>query len=490
VNSLTGLRVLAAGLVLATTGVVAAPMGAALGTEDARHLLNRTGFEAHAAEIAAVAKLSRQEAVDRILAATVTAPTTPAPAWIDEFIPPRRLRGLTDEERRQLQRQHVERSLELKGWWITEMIHTPSPLTERMTLFWHNHFTSSVQKVRSLSLIYRQNLLLRRNALGNFGQMLHEVSKDPAMLVYLDSATNRRGQPNENFAREVMELFTLGEGHYGEQDVREAARSFTGWSIDPDSGDFKWRPFAHDGGVKTVLGRTGEFKGDEVLDILLAEPRTAEFVVTKLWKEFVSPVPDAREVARIAGQFRASNYDIKTALRALLTSDAFFAASSRGALIKSPVDLVVGTMRQFDVAYSDPLPLTLLLRQLGQDLFSPPNVKGWPGGEAWINSTSLLARKQFLERLFRVDENRMQSAMADAAPKAEGPAPAMRARITRAALDIRFSGSEWLRQFEGRDTHSGVEQVLLAMAPSGDVAQGQGMDLIRRIVADPAYQLK
>ena len=308
-------RAVLAGILLASGAVCAAPMG----VDEARHLLNRTGFEAHAAEIDAVARLSRKDAVERVLAGTGTAARNPAPQWIGEYIPPRRLRGLSDEERKQFQRQQVERALELKGWWIAEMLATASPLTERMTLFWHNHFTTSLQKVRSPSLVYRQNVLLRRHALGNFGQLLHAASKDPAMLVYLDAAANRRGQPNENFAREVMELFTLGEGHYSEQDVREAARAFTGWSIEPESGEFLWRPFAHDGGAKSVLGRSGEFKGDDVLDILLAEPRTAEFVVGKLWKEFVSPTPDVREAGRIARAFRESNYDVKTALRALFT---------------------------------------------------------------------------------------------------------------------------------------------------------------------------
>ena len=462
-----------------------------VGPEAARHLLNRTGFEARAAQIDAVARLSRSEAVDQILAGNTAVARTPAPAWTSEFVSPRRMRTLGEAEKKQFQREQIERALELKNWWVAEMLTTPQPLTERMTLFWHNHFTSSIQKVKSGTLMYRQNALLRRHALGNFGAMLHAVAKDPAMLVYLDSATNRRGQPNENFAREVMELFTLGEGHYTEQDVREAARAFTGWSIDPETGEFLWRPFAHDAGVKTVLGRQGDFKGDDVLDLLLAHPKTAEFVVSKLWKEFVSPEPDAREVARIGTLFRESNYDIGTALRALLTSDAFYAPGNRGALVKSPADLVIGTMRQFDVGYSDPLPLTLLLRALGQDLFSPPNVKGWPGGDAWINSTTLLARRQFLERLFRVDESRMQASMGDARAKAFDKPGGGRERFMRAALDIRFSGGEWLRQFGSVDAQPAMQRLLLALPPAaGDALEGQGVDLIRRITADPAYQLK
>ena len=476
----------------------AAPERSAIGPDAARHLLNRTGFEAHPAEIDALATLSRAEAVERILSGTGQAARTPPPAWVGEFTSPRVVRTLSDVERKEFQRRQVERAVELKNWWVAEMLATPSPLTERMTLFWHNHFTSSLQKVRSASLIYRQNVLLREQALGNFATLLKAVSKDPAMLVYLDSATNRRGKPNENFAREVMELFTLGEGNYTEQDIREAARAFTGWSIDVESGEFLWRPFAHDGGTKAVLGRSGEFKGDDVLDILLDRPETAVFVVNKLWKEFVSPDPDPAEVKRIAAVFRKSGYDIKSALRALLTSDAFYSPRNRGTLVKSPVDFVIGTMRQFDIGYSDPLPLTVLLRTLGQDLFSPPNVRGWPGGEAWINSTTLLARRQFLERLFRVDESRMQAQMVDGPMKGLnrlGKPGEGRERFMRAALDIRFSGGEWVRQFDraggGVAPGGRIQEVLLAVPPASQIPDdSRGVDLVRRLTADPAYQLK
>ena len=175
---------------------------------------------------------------------------------------------------------------------------------------------------------------------------LHAIARDPAMVIYLDSASNRKGQPNENFAREVMELFTLGEGHYTEHDVKEAARAFTGWSIDPASGAFQFRSGAHDNGFKTVLGNSGNLDGDTVLNILLAHPQTAEFIVGKLWREFVSPTPDTAEVRRIASELRDSGYNIREALRALLMSDAFYAPSNRAVLVKSPVDLVVGTLRQ------------------------------------------------------------------------------------------------------------------------------------------------
>lgn len=225
-----------------------------------------------------------------------------------------------------------------------------------MTLFWHNHFATSQKKVRYPQLMYRQNVLFRRHGLGNFATMLREVARDPAMIVFLDSATNRKGQPNENFARELMELFTLGEGHYSERDVKEAARAFTGWSIEPETGEFRFQRFQHDGGVKTVLSNTGNLNGDDVLDILLAHPRTAEFITEKLWREFVSPEPEADEVKRLARAFRQSGYDISALMRELMTLNAFYASENRAALIKSPVELMVGTMKLFDIEFKNPRP--------------------------------------------------------------------------------------------------------------------------------------
>jgi uncharacterized protein (DUF1800 family) len=354
-----------------------------------------------------------------------------------------------------------------------------------MTLFWHNHFTSSLQKVRSPALMYRQNVLLRKHALGNFGGLLHAVSRDPAMLVYLDSATNRRGQPNENFARELMELFTLGEGKYAEQDIKEAARAFTGWSIDLDTGEFRFRPRQHDDGAKTVLERTVR-TGDEVLDVLLAQPATAEYVAARLWREFVSPQPQPEELARVAAAFRDSGYEVRAALRALLLTPASWSPQNRAALIKSPSDLVVGTLRQFAISVNDPLPFVFLMRSLGQDLLSPPNVKGWPGGDAWINSTTLLARKQFLERLLRVEESRMVMQQPAMREKIDNLKPGAR-RVMQAIADLNFSTRDWLAPFEGRE--SMVPLLLLAGAPAGNPS-GSGMEYLRALVADPVYQLK
>lgn len=378
-----------------------------LGVEDARYLLTRTGFGARPADVRMFAALSRAEAVERLLDDTSTAPRVAPPAELLTWTPPRQLRemqAMDEMARQQFQREQQQRAVLLRAWWLMEMLDASTPaaqLRERMTLFWHNHFVSSIQKVRSTKLMLEQNLLLRRDALGHFDDLLHAVAKDPAMIVYLDAATNRRGQPNENFAREVMELFTLGEGRYGERDIKEAARAYTGWSIDQDTGAYRWRPFAHDEDMKTVLGVSGRFDGDAVLDILLTRPETAPFIVRKLWREFVSPRPDEAAVARIAGDFRAARYDIRVALREIFLDPAFWATENRGSLVKSPVDFVVGAFHDLDIQPEDPRPLTGLLRQLGQDLFAPPNVRGWPGGDAWINSQTLLTRKQFVERLLR-----------------------------------------------------------------------------------------
>ena len=488
--AIAGAPVLAAASLLTASFALAA--SGPLGFDNARHLLNRTSFAAGPADIDAFAALTREQAVDRLLAWTGKPAVTPPPAWTGEpFESLRRFRGMSAEERKLAVHEMVRKSVELQSWWLTEMLVTPSPLTEKMTLFWHNHFVSSQQKVRSPQLMYRQNVLLRRHALGNFGDLLYDIARDPAMVIYLDSASNRKGQPNENFAREVMELFTLGEGNYTERDVKEAARAFTGWGVDPDRGEFVFRPRARDDGVKTVLGRTGNFDGDAVLGILLAQPQTAELVAAKLWREFVSPNPDSGEVRRIARVLRESDYELRPALRALLTSDAFYAPESRAVLIKSPVELVVGTLRQFSFTTGEPLPFVLGVAALGQNLFAPPNVRGWPGGEAWINSTTLLGRKALLDRLFRVEEMRAMVAEGGGVetPKMAARMTEGRQRFLQALLEVQFDGAKWLSQFDGRPQQ--LERVVLASAPVSEPPQGtQGIELIRHLVLDPAYQLK
>ncbi|MBL0125724.1 MAG: DUF1800 domain-containing protein [Betaproteobacteria bacterium] len=481
-----------------------------LGADNARHLLNRTGFAASDGDIGVFAKLNRAEAADRLLKAAQSVATQTPPAWVSEPpVPPVRLRDMSPEERQAQQRKNVERAFELREWWFREMLTTPSPLTEKMTLFWHNHFATSQQKVRFTPLIYQQHVMLRRNALGNFGTLLREVARDPAMLIYLDGANSRKEQPNENFAREVMELFTLGEGHYSERDIKEAARAFTGWSVDRDTGQFMFRRGIHDYGNKSVLGKSGNFDGDQVIDILLRKPETAQFVTRKLWREFISPAvgkpADEAQVARFADEFRDSGYNISRLMRVILTSDAFYAPGNRASLIKSPVEFVVGTMKQFDIETPNLRPFVLAAALLGQNVFSPPNVKGWPGGEAWINSATLLGRKQLIDRLFR-NEDVLEAALRSmdemAMRNGEEPQPGREARqrrqMERQMGGIRWNLDKWADKFAGSGSNPVPRQglmdmtrVVLAVAPQNPpTTSDKPADWARQLVHDPVYQLK
>ena len=489
---------LAALAVAASLGTQAAPIG----YEGARHLLDRAGFGATDREIREYATLDREQAVDRLLAGARRVAVTPPPEFVDDPIErPAKLRN-DPQARKALARKLVRQGLELRAWWLTEMLDTPSPLTERMTLFWHNHFATSQQKVRFSQLMYRQNVLLRREALGNFATLLHEVAKDPAMLVWLDNARSRKGAPNENFAREVMELFTLGVGHYSEQDVKEAARAFTGWSIDPATGAYRYRPFFHDGGEKVVLGRRGRLDGDDVLDILLAQPQTANFIAEKMWREFVSPTPDEAEVQRWGTLFRAAHYEVKPLLRAVLLSDAFWSPGNRATLVKSPVDVVVGTLRTFDVHPADLRPAAIACAVLGQNLFSPPNVKGWPGGDAWIDSATLLGREQFVDRVFRGADRGIMApvAMTQEPPmmqdeKAEsaqgGPGARLQRLMQRGMGAYAFDDRRWLASLGAPVETARLDRLVLATAAVDPVpASLDPAERVRALVADPAYQLK
>jgi uncharacterized protein (DUF1800 family) len=442
---------------------------------------------------------------------------TPPPASAVDSTPVRPPRGenVPEADRKAFQQQQIREGLEVRAWWVQEMLVTPSPLTERMTLFWHNHFVSAQPKVRISRLMYRQNVTLREYALGNFGAFLHAIAKDPAMIVYLDTAQNRKGAPNENFAREVMELFTLGEGRYSEQDVKEAARAFTGWSLDRETGSYVYRPRLHDDDMKVVLARSGRLDGDAVLDILRARPETAEFITAKLWREFVSPDPDPTEVSRIARHFRESNYDIKVALRELLAGDAFYAPANHGVLVKSPVEVVVGTLRQLDIDPGNAMPFAVAAAGMGQNLLSPPNVKGWPGGETWINTTTLLARKQFLDRMTRAGEVAPPAmaplsasepmAMDRSAPKRtlapQGVPDDDKARqqrflrqMERGLASLDFDSARWMAQFPGTNAAErgrAAQKLLLAATPvARPDYEADSRTLVHAFVLDAAYQLK
>jgi uncharacterized protein (DUF1800 family) len=394
-------------LALAPPSMLPVSAAQSMGFEEARHLASRTSFGVTPAQIHMLEALEYETAIDQLLRGSAHTTVTPLPPWINDK--PKQasqsMANLAAEKRKARAEgrkpvvgpgQDPRRDLEF--WWVNEMFVTEQPMVERMVLFWHNHFTSSRKKVRYMPALYRQNGLFRREALGNFGTLLKQVARDPAMLIYLDGARSVARQPNENFARELLELFTLGEGHYAESDIKAAARAFTGWSLDKEDA-FIFRADEHDDGQKTFLGKTGRLGGDDILNILLAHPRTAQTIVEKLWREFVSMTPDPGEVAALATLFRGGGYEIKPLLRALFLSSSFRDPAIRGALIKSPLDFVLGAAMHLGLPISYNDSLLQMLHVLGQVPFDPPNVKGWPGGERWITTYTLLLRQQFVRRM-------------------------------------------------------------------------------------------
>ncbi len=287
---------------------------------------------------------------------------------------------------------------QLAAWWLYRMIHTPAPALEQLTLFWHGHFATSAAKVPSTRLMYQQNETLRKHALGPFEKMVQAIARDPAMLIYLDSRTNRKKHPNENFAREVMELFCLGLDQYTEKDIQELARCFTGWEIRHER--FRFNRFQHDSGEKTVLGSRGNFGGKEGVRVVLRQPAAPRFVAEKLIRYYVSdtlPLEPAL-LDPLAKQLRASDFRIQPVLRTIFGSRLFYSHHALGTKVRGPVELAVGLLRSLDGTTSTTA-LVDGLQPLGQTLFYPPSVKGWDGGRTWINSTTLIGRANLVRQI-------------------------------------------------------------------------------------------
>lgn len=311
---------------------------------------------------------------------------------VDELLNPARVDNTKLEEDIKQQNFDFTRLDDLKRWWIYRMTFSQRPLEEKMTLFWHGHFATSARKVRSSYLMYMQNLLFRQNAVADFHRLLLGVSRDPAMILWLDNQQNRKGKPNENYAREIMELFTLGIGNYSERDIKDAARAFTGWQV--RNGMFAFNRFQHDFGQKTVLGASGDLNGDEVVGVLVRHPATAQFLARKLVKFFVCDPPDESMVNAAADAYRSSRFQIAPMLRAIFTHPGFLSERAYHSKIKSPSELVVGTLKTLQVHKLDNNSPATLAR-MGQNLFEPPNVKGWDGGAAWVSTAYMMERFNF-----------------------------------------------------------------------------------------------
>ncbi|MFI5185979.1 MAG: DUF1800 family protein [Chitinophagales bacterium] len=307
---------------------------------------------------------------------------------------------MSAEQKKEFQKKSREGIRSLNLYWLNEMVNSDAQLREKMSFFWHGHFAC-----RNLNVFFQQELLdvIRQNALGNFRVLLHDISKTGAMLNFLNNNQNRKDHPNENFAREVMELFTMGRGNYTEEDVKEAARAFTGWGANA-KGEFVFRKFQHDDGNKTVLGKTGNLDGDDVLDILLEQKQTARFISQKLYRFFVNDTIDEQKVEWLSDRFYKNDYDIGELLEDIFTSDWFYDEKNIGSRIKSPIELLVGIQRMLPMKLENEEALLLLQRVLGQILFYPPNVAGWPGGKTWIDSSTLMMRMRIPQLVNDQDE--------------------------------------------------------------------------------------
>lgn len=297
-------------------------------------------------------------------------------------------KDLSREEKKKLRKLANQMVYDLDMMWLKQMVETKAVLREKMTFFFHDHFAVRLQNPKyNLDL----NNILRKHALGNFGDLLMEVSKSPAMIEFLNNKQNKKDSPNENFAREVMELFTLGRDNgYTETDIKEAARAFTGWSV--GKGEFTFRPKFHDAGPKTILGQTGNFNGEDVIKILLKEKQTARYISEKIIDFLLGrPIPTS-VMNGFVDAFYDSNYNLSVLVKAILTSEDFYAEETIACKIKSPTELLVGMTRLFEIDYRDPKAIIQIQRKLNQVLFFPPNVAGWAGGRAWIDSSTLMLR--------------------------------------------------------------------------------------------------
>ena len=294
------------------------------------------------------------------------------------------------EKKKEIQRINREQNLELNLNFLDKMVNSKEQMKEKMAFFWHGHFASRVVNPR----FNRQILnVIRKNALGNFRDLLFEVSQAPAMLNFLNNQQNKKDHPNENFAREVMELFTMGRGNYTEKDIREGARAFTGWGFDKE-GNFRERKNLHDEGTKNFLGKTGNFTGSDVLNIILEQKTTAKFITTKIYKFFVNENVDENIVNKLSDNFYQSGYDIKKLMTEIFSSSWFYDKKNIGNRIKSPIELMAGMMRTLPMNIQNPENLIVYQKLLGQMLLYPPNVAGWPNGKSWIDSSTLMLRLQ------------------------------------------------------------------------------------------------
>lgn len=391
------------------------------GFAQARHLLWRAGFGGTPGQINTLVKWGPQKSVDHLLNFESVAAEPVTADRFDKDI----IRPYNDEERGEIAkarrsgneeavtrlraaRQEAERldraqMRDIQHWWLKRMIETPRPLEERLTLFWHGHFATNYRSIENSYHMYLQNQLFRQHAAGNFGKLLYAIIRDPAMLAYLNNNQSRKGKPNENLARELMELFSLGVGNYAEGDIKEGARALTGYSFEDDT--FEFQKNNHDAGVKVILGKRGTMDGDDFVSAILSNPACPTFIARKLYRYLVLDLPTGRKeldgpaqsvVSQLASALSGSRYELKPVLRRLLLSEHFYQPQIVGEQIKSPAQLVVGAVRSLNTPARDLGTLSDAMGLMGQSIFFPPSVKGWDGGRSWINTATLFIRQNIL----------------------------------------------------------------------------------------------
>ena len=386
----------------------------ALSVEQTIHLLNRTSFGYSKNDLYKYSKFTKEEAIQYLINSTKSTQIYNLPKNIENINFPKKGEKRSFKEKKIVRQTRKKELKQLQIWWLNMMIDSRFSFREKMTLFWHNHLVSSYKVVKIPYFMYLQNKLYREEALGHFDNLIHRSSKDLAMLIYLDSNSNKKSHPNENYGRELLELFTLGEGSYTETDVKEAAKAFTGWRVNRKKRKFVKNNKLHDFGKKHFLGQSGNFDGEDIINIVLQQDKTSQFIITKLYKKFISLDINENLVNKIAKDFKNSSYDISLAMRQLLLSDDFW--NQRNNLIKSPVELIVSLAKVTGVDFKNQTKIEnhfifRSLKDLQQDLFNPPSVKGWKGGKSWINTSSIVLRTSLINSFIhkKLDKQKRKS---------------------------------------------------------------------------------
>jgi len=366
-----------------------------------QHLMNRAGFGATPEELVGCEKKSRTEVVNKLFSTSAgpDALHVIKRSEVDEIV-----MGLKEKDpdtKKMYRKMRTEKEIDLNTTWLRKMMSTEDQLAEKMTFFWHCHFAC---RDDNAFLLQQLNNDIRENALGNFRNLLMAVAKAPAMLNFLNNQQNKKNAPNENFAREVMELFTLGRGNYTEHDIKEAARAFTGWGFDHETYNFRFKENQHDSDQKQFFGKTGNFDGRNIIDMILYKEECARFIAGKIYRFFVNDVCDEKIIEDLGHKFYMSDYDIGELMKEIFLADWFYDKKNIGSRIKSPIELIVSTTRWLGAEYGGNDALIFVQRILGQVLFLPPNVAGWPMGKRWIDSSSLVFRMDFGRKLIEISD--------------------------------------------------------------------------------------